>query len=319
MPVTRSQLSAGPGYATFNSKTVQFNADVDIRTDLVSDVVETSLYGAVDEVYHDMLVKLTGTPTYYDTAAITTMFPYLTGLIGQTYPGASDVPLTFLSDNGDQIILTSAMIGKMPDLELGASGPILGSMEIWGVIGNGMSPATANSYYTQSTGNGYSAPAVPSTASFARQEFTAAWGSVAGFTSFQAQDKWTISHDLALDPVIIQGRTRAFKLKSYRVMAKCMPLGPTMVQIDAATGLLQSAGGGILSGARLSQVNAASNLVISGATSMTVTLGNAALKTAGYMFGGKPLRAGELGWVSTLNSANTSFSGGSFTPALALA
>ncbi len=34
---------------------------------------------------------------------------------------------------------------------------------------------------------------------------------------------------------------------------------------------------------------------------MTVTLGNAALKTAGYMFGGKPLRIGELGWVSTLN------------------
>ena len=34
---------------------------------------------------------------------------------------------------------------------------------------------------------------------------------------------------------------------------------------------------------------------------MTVTLGNAALKTAGYIFGGKPLRLGEVGWVSTLS------------------
>jgi hypothetical protein len=31
-----------------------------------------------------------------------------------------------------------------------------------------------------------------------------------------------------------------------------------------------------------------------------VTVGSAALKSAGYIFGGKPLRIGELGWVSTL-------------------
>jgi hypothetical protein len=119
---------------------------------------------------------------------------------------------------------------------------------------------------------------------------------VAGFTSFQAQSKWTISHELKLEPVVIQGRTRAFKLDNYRVMAKCMPLGPTMQQIDAA---LYAQGTGAQGGYRLS-TNAA-NLVISGSASMTVTLGNAALKTAGYMFAGKALRYGEVGWVSTLN------------------
>jgi hypothetical protein len=248
---------------------------------------------------------------FYDTAALATIFPYLAGVVGTTYPGSTDKSCAWNSNNGDVITMTSALIGKMPDLELGVDGPVLGRMEIWGVIGNGDSPGTANSYYTLQTGQSYSNPAVPSTAVLGRQEFTAVWGSVAGFTSFQAQEKWTISHEVKLEPLVIQGRTRAFKLASYRVLAKCKPLGPTMSQIDAA---LYGQGSGATGGYRLS-TNAA-NLVISGSSSMSVTLGNAALKTAGYVFGGKPLRLGELGWVSTLSVAS---GGAPSQPALALA
>jgi hypothetical protein len=299
MSVTRSQLTGGPAYAAFNSKNIQFAEDSTVETALVTDVVSASLYGDIDEIYRDMVVKASGRPLFYDTAALSTMFPYLAGVVGTVYPGSSDLPCAWNSNNGDVVSLTSALIGKMPDLELGVDGPVLGRMEIWGVIGNGDGAGTANSYYTLQTGQSYSNPAVPGTAVLGRQEFTSAWGSVGGFTSFQAQDKWTLSHELKLEPVVIQGRTRAFRLASYRVMAKCKPLGPTMAQIDAA---LYAQGTGAAGGYRLS-TNAA-NLVISGSSSMTVTLGNAALKTAGYLFGGKPLRLGELGWVSTLNIGN---------------
>jgi len=299
MSVTRSQLAGGPAYAAYNSKNIQFAEDSTVETALVTDVVSTSLYGDIDETYRDMVVKAQGRPLFYDTAALTTMFPYLSAAAGTVYPGSSDVTCAWNSNNGDVLTLTSALIGKMPDLELGVEGPVLGRMEIWGVIGNGDNASTANSYYTLQTGQSYSNPAVPGTAVLGRQEFTAAWGSVSGFASFQAQDKWTITHELKLEPVTIQGRTRAFKLASYRVLAKCKPLGPTMSQIDAA---LYAQGTGVAGGYRLS-TNAA-NLVITGSSSMTVTLGNAALKTAGYVFGGKPLRLGELGWVSTLNINN---------------
>jgi hypothetical protein len=299
MSVTRSQITGGPAYAAFNSQNIQFAEDSKVETALVTDVIATSLYGEVDEIYKDMIVKASGQPLFYDTAALATIFPYLSGVVGTVYPGGTDKPCSWNSNNGDVITLTSALIGKMPDLELGVEGPVLGRMEIWGVIGNGDNAATANSYYTLQTGQSYSNPSVPGTAVLGRQEFTAAWGSVSGFASFQAQDKWTISHELKLEPVTIQGRTRAFKLASYRVMAKCKPLGPTMSQIDAA---LYAQGSGAAGGARLS-ANAA-NLVLTGSSSMTVTLGNAALKAAGYVFGGKPLRMGELGWVSTLNINN---------------
>jgi len=298
MSVTRSQLTGGPAYATFNSQNIQFAEDSTVETALVTDVVSASLYGDVDEIYKDLIVKAVGRLLFYDTAALATIFPYLAGVIGTVYPGSADKPCGWNSNNGDVITLTSALIGKMPDLELGVDGPVLGRMEIWGVIGNGDNPSTASSYYTIQTGQSYSNPAVPGTAVLGRQEFTAAWGSITGFASFQAQDKWTISHELKLEPVTIQSRTRAFRLVSYRAMAKCKPLGPTMSQIDAA---LDAQGSGA-SGLRLSTNSA--NLIIAGSSSMTVTLGNAALKTAGYVFGGKPLRVGELGWVSTLNIAS---------------
>jgi len=311
MSVTRSQLTGGPAYAAYNGKNIQFAEDSHVETGLVTDVVEASLYGAMDEIYKDLIVKAAGRPLFYDTAAVATLFPYLGAAIGTVYPGSSDLACAWNSNNGDTVTLTSALIGKMPELELGVEGPVLGRMEIWGVIGNGDNAGAANSYYTFQTGQSYSNPAVPGTAVLGRQEFTAAWGSIAGFGSFQAQDKWTVSHELKLEPVTIQSRTRAFRLGSYRVMAKCKPLGPTMAQIDAA---LYAQGGGAAGGYRLS-TNAA-NLVISGSSNMTVTLGNAALKTAGYVFGGKPLRVGELGWVSTLNIAG---GGAPATAALTLA
>ncbi len=299
MSVTRSQLAGGPAYAAFNGQNIQFAEDSTVETALVTDVVATSLYGDVDEIYRDMVVKAQGRPLFYDTAALATMFPYVSATVGTSFPGSSDVACAWNSNNGDVVALTSALVGKMPDLELGVEGPVLGRMEIWGVIANGQNASSANSYYTLQTGQSFSNPAVPGTAVLGRQEFTAAWGSIAGFTSFQAQDKWTISHELKLEPVTIQGRTRAFKLASCRVMAKCKPLGPTAAQIDAA---LYAQGTGAAGGYRLSTNSA--NLVISGSSSITITLGNAALKSAGYVFGGRPLRVGELGWVSTLNIAS---------------
>ncbi|HEX4122889.1 MAG TPA: hypothetical protein VH619_19915 [Verrucomicrobiae bacterium] len=296
MSVIRTTLTGGPAYAVFNSKNIQFVGDSSVEAPMTWEDIDTALYGKIDKIARDLVVKAKGRPRFYDTAALSTLFPYLSGVNGALYPGSTDVPCTWNSNNGDTITITSAIVGKMPELELGVNGPVLGEMEIWGVIGNGMDPSTSASYFSKSTGNSFTNPAVPGTAVIGNQEFTASWGSIAGFTSFQAQDKWTVSHELDLQPVEIQGRTRAFRFVSYRALAKCKPLGPTMAQIDAA---LYAQGSGAAGGYRLS-TNAA-NLVISGSNSMIITLGNAGMVTEGFVFGGKALRQGEVGWVSSLS------------------
>ena len=88
------------------------------------------------------------------------------------------------------------------------------------------------------------------------------------------------------------------KITSYRAMAKCMPAEPTMAQIDAA---LVAQGANAPHGAKLSSLSA--DLVIAGSLTVSVTLKNAALKTAGFVFGAKPLRNGEIGFVSTVDTS----------------
>src|SRR5580698_2856195 len=119
MSVTRSTLLGGPCYAAFNGKNIQFVGDVSVEAPVVWDDVESALYGKIDKIYRDLVVKAKGTPRYYDTAALATMFPYLSAAPGTVFPGTSDVACAFNSNNGDTVSLTSAIIGKMPDFMLG--------------------------------------------------------------------------------------------------------------------------------------------------------------------------------------------------------
>jgi hypothetical protein len=180
-------------------------------------------------------------------------------------------------------------------------------MEIWGIVESGNDPTSAASYWTYNASGGsytYAAPTTPGTALIGQQEFTGVYGSVSGMTSFQAQETWNISHDLKWDPVLIQGRTRAFRLQSYRAMAKCSPADATMASILTALGL---EGSSAVQGTKLSLLAKAANggasiptLVITGTGNVSATLNGAALKTAGMKFGGKPLRQGEIGFITTL-------------------
>jgi hypothetical protein len=290
MGITRSTLTRGPAYAGFNSTTFHFSDDSKVEISPTWQIARAALIGIVDETVSDLAIRCTGTPLTW--TSLSTLFPYLTPTVGQRLYGDTDKPLTWAANNGDVFTIASAAVTKMPDLTLGGEKDIIGPVEFTGLIANGDDPENANSYYTIATGQSFSAPALDTT-KLTRQRYTAAWGSFTGFTSFQAQDTWTISHELELNPVKIQGRTVDMTVGSYRCMAKCMPAEPTMANIDAAL-LIQ--GTGAKQGRRLSANSA--DLVITGQNTVSITLKNAGLKTAGFVFGGKPLRNGELGWVS---------------------
>lgn len=307
MSISRSLLAGGPAYVNFNGANVPLGEDSRLEITPVNSIISAALYGEIDEAYTDLVVRGTGTPLTYDNLAV--LWPYLQPTIGQRIFGNSDAPFEWLSNNGDLITVRAGAVTKMPELVLGVEKAAIGAMEFSGVVGDGLDPDAANSYYTIQTGQSFSAPAVAE-GKIPRQKYTAAWGTQAGFASFQAQDAWTIAHELKLEPVKIQGRTVDMKILSYRAMAKCMPAEPTMAQIDTALGVQ----GGMKHGAKLSTNSSTADLVITGQSTVSVTVKNAALKTAGFVFGGKPLRNGEIGFVSTIN-----VSSGTATAALVLA
>jgi hypothetical protein len=296
MAVTRSTLAGGPAHITYGGATAHLAADSKVDIVPSNEVIKSSMYGNVDEAAADLILRCTGQPLTYENLSV--WFPYLTLVLGQIYPTGTDTPLVYLSNNGDVVTVRSAVITKMPDIVLGVADPILGDIEFAGIIGDGMDPETANSYYTLTTGQTYVAPSLDKT-KIPRQKYTAAWGTVTGFTSFQALDKWTISWELDLQAVKVQGRTVAYKLMAIRALAKCIPVGPTASQIDAA---LKYQGTGATHGHKIGGTGV--DLVITG-TGVSVTIKNAALKTAGFVFGAQTLRNGEIGFVSTVTGTQT--------------
>jgi len=295
MSVQRIQLVGGPAHITYNSATAHLVGDSKIEVAPATVDLMSAIYAKVDEVVSDLVLKCNGQIlTWTD---LPKWFPYLTPTIGQILPTGADTPLVYLSNNGDVYSIANAVITKMPDIILGVGDPILGDIEFSAIIKDGLDPETVGSYYQIQSAQTYTPPPLDKT-TIPRGKYMAAWGTIPGFTSFQAQDKWTITWDLKIEPVTVQSRTVAFRLMGLQAMAKCMPIGPTAAQIDTA---IKLQGVGAVHGHKLSD-QGAGDLVISGPAS--VTLKNVALKTAGYVFGSQPLRNGEVGFVTTSNIVN---------------
>jgi len=135
------------------------------------------------------------------------------------------------------------------------------------------------------------------------QAWSGAWGTRTGFTAIVPQDFWEVSCNLKLDPVKPGGRTLDMKVTGAEWMAKCRPLGPTTAQMLTELGLQ---GTGAVQGRRLEilgDATTAPDLTLTGPASKSVILNQAALVSAGYVFGDKELEAGEIGFVTTTEIA----------------
>jgi hypothetical protein len=299
MSIARSALVGGPAKLGFQTKTFFSIGDIPLNVETETSDVETSMHGKVDEHRIDAICRVPVTPVGA-WENLTTLFPakFLSPAanIGARLFADADEPLAIHSNNQDLYTIIAAAITKPPEIRLGTNESLFGEMEFTGVVGTGLDMESANSLYTVQTGQAYS-DATFAKDNIKRQRYTAAWANLgvpAGFDSFQAEEGWVITPEVRVEPIKVQGRTVDFKLLSAAWMAKCKPVGPTGAQLAAA---LRVQGSGNPQGHRLGENS--NDLVITG-SGVSVTLKAAQLKTAGFIFGGKPLRNGEIGFVSTI-------------------
>lgn len=298
MSVTRSTLVSGPAKILKSSVTIFTEDDFKIEPKFALQDVRSSVHGRVDATVDDVVYEMNFTPVGI-WAYISALFPYIgSGTAGTESPRGyriftdSDVPTVVTSKDGATYTLAASAITKMPDILLGPTKSLFGPATITAVVKNGANPEDADAIMAIGSAS-YSDATFDPTA-IKRQRYAAAWSGITGFTSFQAQDFWTIQSELQLAPVQVQGYTRDMRIDSIKFMAKCIPVGPTGAQIEAA---LKAQGTGATEGRRQSAGSA--DLAITG-SGVSVTIKNAALRQAGYVFGGVPLRNGELGWESTI-------------------
>lgn len=303
MPLTPTRAALITGPARIVRKNVAatdcslFTKD-DIGVDIVQAFADksSSFHGPIDKVFLGQHVEASFTPAGHVNNDLCALLWNDFANLAMSYDltnSAADVPCLFHSADGGGTIIASA-ITKLPDIILGPNRSMMGSMTIAGVVGTGLALSAASSLYTIG-GNTTVVDTALTSASFRQQCYTAVWGAVTGFTSFEAEEEWTISFNMRTKMHAVAGNIRKITFQGIDILARCVPVGPTEAQIGTALGLSQA---GTVPGR--AQATVASQLVITGTdTTTTVTIPKASLVSGGFKFGDEVLRQGELGWYAS--------------------
>lgn len=293
MSVARSSLGRGPAKVTFGATTLWTRDDLVPRHAPVWEPVKSSMHGQVDKFKKDLVIKnsLVLFGLWQDLAVL---FPsaLMNPVVGTSLFGTTDNALVIHARNQDRITYPNSQITKLADLYLGVDSELFAAaVEITSLIKNNANPEDAGAYFVRDTA-AYSDTTFALT-NFKKCRWTAAWAGKTGLTSFIAQKGFNLAWQLDLKQDTVDGLgTVDMYIGEGGLIGglKCVPIGPTLAQIDTAqaTG---SAHGALLSAGQ-------ADLTLTG-TSASVVLKYAAMTESGTAFGIDPLRVGEVAWETT--------------------
>ena len=294
-PFNRSFLTRGPAIVTYAGATLFTRGDIVPRHAPGWEDVVTSMYGRVDRAKKDLVLKI-GLPLFGNWTNLSVLFPSyaMNPVTGTSVFGAGDVPLVIQARNSDVITYANAQLTKISNLHLGVDNELFSAdAEFTGLIGNTANPEDANAYYTMS--NSAYTDATFAKTTFLKARFTAAWGSLSGFSSFVGEKGFAIDWDLQMKPVYVEGYgTRDMTITDMVASCKGIPVVPTIAQLEA-----QAQAQGTALGSLLSALPATgTDLVLTGG-GHSITLKTASIIEHGYAFGQEPLRLGEVTWQTT--------------------
>lgn len=311
MAVTRASLVTGPakivrGDGASAGMGVLFTQD-DVQIDVNTEVlpIMTNAYGQVDARQVDATVTATFTPDgRWDSITRGFLWPYGNTTPGTSIFGSSDSATTITGSDASLHTIIASAVTSMPTITLSAAATMVGPVTIMGVRSNNTDWSGASSLYTAATSGGTFADTTFDPTEIKTQTYTGVWGSAdrAGFATIDTESGWTIEFDLQLDPIIVDDAgTVDMRFRSLSVMARCVPIGPTVTQTMA---MLAAQGAGAARGRSFTVDDNVNNiggqdLVITGADASTiVTIKNAGLVTSGFRFGASVLQQGEIGFVA---------------------
>jgi len=294
-----SQINVGgPCKITDGAAVIYTEGDVKLEPVPTYRGIPSSVGGEQDGTLVDLVYKISGVAKPVWTSAIrAALLPsayYNFTTTGARLIGAANRAVTILGADGEQYALTRAIVTKMPNLFLGLGKSLFDGFEYTAFIGQGKAVTDADAFYTQSTGVAWSQADYPTTHQEALCQ--AAWGAVTGWSAMFAEEGFTLSHELKLEPVKQGNITVDFRVNGYRAMFAYKPQQPTSAQLLTALGL-QGTSMGI--GTRLS--SRANDFVVTG-SGISVTGSSMALNKGQFIFDGKLNRHGEFGMITALTT-----------------
>jgi hypothetical protein len=302
MAITRSQLGRGPAYVTFGGATLFTRDDLIPKHSPVWEPVVSSLHGQIDKYSKGLAIKLNLT-LFGNWSNLSVLFPsyLLAPTVGTRIYGDTDSNLVIQARDGTNMTYYNAQITKLADLYLGVDSELwAAAVEITAILANSTNPEAASAYFSRGATT-YSETTFTNNASFLKCRWSANWGGYASFASFVGQKGFHLSWQCDVKPDIVDGYGQVSAYigpGGLIAQCKCIPIGPTMADIDAAQGLVTTATPpGQAPGALLSSIQKQLTMTASIGTH-SVVLTQAALVETGTAFGVDPLRQAEVTFES---------------------
>jgi hypothetical protein len=253
--------------------------------------IPTSMRGVVKRIKTDQIGKITATPCGLLTdTLIAALFPHQSPVIGAKVFADSDVALLINSRDGKLITYGCAMLTKAPPMKLSTVATAFGAAE-W----TALQPATEATAFVAESALTYALdePGEPVTG----RKFAAEFGDL---DVSDTMDGFTVEVEFELIPVVTDNiGTANYLLAGVTARASCTPVGWTAATLMGAVPLAKGRG---------ESVTDADDLIIQSTVGLKVTLPNAAVVTGPVQFGrDKSLKAGQIGFVSTINTAGLAY------------
>lgn len=253
--------------------------------------IPTSMRGVVKRIKTDQIGKITATPCGLLTdTLIAALFPHQSPVIGSKVFADSDVALLINSRDGKLITFGCAMLTKPPSLKLSTVATAFGSAE-W----TALQPATLATAFVAESSLVYALdePGEPVTGRL----FSAAFGTL---NISDTMDGFEVEIEFDLTPIVTDNiGTANYLITGVTARASCTPSGWTAATLLGAVPHAKGRG---------ESVTAGDSLIIQSTVGLKVTLPNAAIVTGPVQFGrDKTLKAGQIGFVSTINAAGLAY------------
>lgn len=290
MPITRTTLLAGPATATFAGHTFVARDGILVTPALELDAVDSDAQGILDATatLAPVAIRFTPQAAFADLIAL---YPFLEGAPGTPLFGASDAPLVLAAANGVRLTFSAVAIVQMPDLSLGARGPVAGTVTFLALGARALPITAANRLVTIDT---TTPPAFPVVMPQLTDDFAITWGA-APWLNLRARDGVEVKFAMKTRRVLSAANALLdLTLESLTVTARFTPATPSGPAETDVFSALQAQG--TLPGRLLSQ--GANTLTIAG-EHLYLEMPLAQLSAGALTFDAAHARVGELVFTAT--------------------
>lgn len=304
MPLSRENISAGPGIITFGGQAFYSAGDIVVNCDWETAQIMSSMYGEMSSRLIDRKAVITFTPvSQISTGIIALLWKYLTAHVGNWLYTGTDQTVEIWTEAGKKITFASGALTNFVPMKISASDPVIGQVQLTCINKNNTAWSDAASFCTVSAVS-FTDPGSLTSASILQAPATGVWAATGAWASFDTEAGFEIDGDLGLTWMKSdQHGTYNAKVSNVGVRAKCKPLGLAsgIGEAEMFSGPLFQ-GSGCVRGMDAALVSTAHDLVITAGIIpllLTATLKGAAMMSSGMAFGNTVLRNGEVGWKAT--------------------